>query len=647
MDKLSKDNNWFLNISDKKYSKKTLKPPLFLTEHIEYLKYMTKEDRYENSRGFNEFYIYQIEVNPKAKIFGLQNNPEEDDLELLEEYLSRIRQLKFKSHWGNGWKMYTKEEILEILRKENPYYITEADFMKKFYKKYNYDGFITEEYAGYEKPFENLCILNIDIIDSVEKVPIDDPEDEFRLDPRLKEEKIKLQEIEKNKIPQDLLSWISPSGKIYNFERPDCHFVFILQNLPLFGFKDKEDFNKFYETSEESLLDYVILRKGWIRVLTQKNRILFDVKDLKSSSKNRIVDYILKFMDKYDIGLDTKIGIDKRIDDDNSDFFELTIEDLFNDELDSRLRESKLKEIYTPSTLWIISPNGESYKVNDEYHEEFIENHPELFNFTKEESRRTRPVELAMNKGWIRVRCFEGVLGFSVNNFSYKHRKLISDWIMENESELANKRISFVDITSKGDVIKSFPWSQRWDRLQEKTFGKILQEIVTQDYARELAKKAHDDENQKRRGTKKPYWTHTQTVADIVDAFDGSKDQIIAAELHDTQEDTKLLLDVIEDDNDNGNKISNLVMELTNNDNLVKKLGKENYMNDHLVNMSNDALLIKLADFYHNFSDNPGEDQRKRMIKNIKFLIKNRKLDKKCRRIMRSIVSFIKMRGWV
>jgi guanosine-3',5'-bis(diphosphate) 3'-pyrophosphohydrolase len=169
MIKLEKDNNWFLNISDTKLSRRNIRTPLYLTEYLEYIKYMTKEGKYENSKGVNEFYLSQIEIDTNSWIFGLQNNPEEDDLENLEDYLSHIRRLKFQSHesWG---KLYTKSEIIQILAQHKMWYITEADFMKSFYKQYGYDGFVTEENAGYEEPFENLCILNRDKIISVENI---------------------------------------------------------------------------------------------------------------------------------------------------------------------------------------------------------------------------------------------------------------------------------------------------------------------------------------------------------------------------------------------------------------------------------------------------------------------------------------------
>jgi hypothetical protein len=372
--KLDNENNWFLNISGKKLTLKNLKSPLYLTEHIEYIKHMTKEGKYENSKGYNEFYIYQIEVDPSAHIFGLQDNSEEDDIELLEEYLSRIRQLKFQSH--NGWgKSYTKQEILELLPQHKMWYITEAPFMKEFYRRNDYDGFVTEENIGFDTPFKNLCILNIDKISSIELLPIENAEEDWGLD---------------------------------------------------------SNFLKHYNEHIE-------------------NKKLF------------------------------------------------------------------LKE----------------------------------FN----------------------------------------------------------------------NMIK-------------------LNEIKDQSYARELARMAHDDMGQIRRGSGERYWTHTQTVADIVKAYGGNEAQIIAGELHDSLEDTELPLDIIEEDF--SNEIRDIILELTNDEDKIKKLDKENYMNDKLVNLSSKALLVKLADILHNLSSQPKEKQRIRMINNINYLKTHRKLKGNNKELLDSILQFIK-----
>jgi hypothetical protein len=54
-------------------------------------------------------------------------------------------------------------------------------------------------------------------------------------------------------------------------------------------------------------------------------------------------------------------------------------------------------------------------------------------------------------------------------------------------------------------------------------------------------------------------------------------------------------------------------------------MGKEAYMTEKLMKLSNEALLIKLADMLANITDHPNEAQEVRMLHNISALIANRK----------------------
>jgi len=62
--------------------------------------------------------------------------------------------------------------------------------------------------------------------------------------------------------------------------------------------------------------------------------------------------------------------------------------------------------------------------------------------------------------------------------------------------------------------------------------------------AKQFAQEAHD--GQVRKYTGLPYVTHTEEVAQIVDNYNGSKEMIAAALLHDTVEDTSVTLQDIE-----------------------------------------------------------------------------------------------------
>ena len=54
-------------------------------------------------------------------------------------------------------------------------------------------------------------------------------------------------------------------------------------------------------------------------------------------------------------------------------------------------------------------------------------------------------------------------------------------------------------------------------------------------------------------------------------------------------------------------------------------MGKEAYMTEKLMKLSNEALLIKLADMLYNISDHATEAQEVRMLHNVAALIANRK----------------------
>lgn len=144
------------------------------------------------------------------------------------------------------------------------------------------------------------------------------------------------------------------------------------------------------------------------------------------------------------------------------------------------------------------------------------------------------------------------------------------------------------------------------------------------EFARQYAMIAHDDMGQRRKATGEPYHKHPQGVADLLEAYGASEICCIAAELHDTVEDTEVNIQMLEDIF--GSEIAELISELTNSKDL-DGLNKEEYMNKKLLNLSSDALTVKLADFIYNKKDRPRQNQLERMNKNIKFLIHHRKLN--------------------
>lgn len=110
------------------------------------------------------------------------------------------------------------------------------------------------------------------------------------------------------------------------------------------------------------------------------------------------------------------------------------------------------------------------------------------------------------------------------------------------------------------------------------------------------AEKAHEGQMRKFSGL--PYFSHPKGVAGLIEEVRTSESLVIASLLHDVIEDTDRTYGDIVDLF--GYKIADLVLELTSDPIEQKKLGKKIYLGIKMVNMSNDALLVKLADRLHN-----------------------------------------------
>ena len=99
---------------------------------------------------------------------------------------------------------------------------------------------------------------------------------------------------------------------------------------------------------------------------------------------------------------------------------------------------------------------------------------------------------------------------------------------------------------------------------------------------------------QKRKGTKEAYIHHPERVVYILSLYDEDIDILTAAMLHDTIEDTHTNAHDIY--TEFGNRIGELVEELTIDPYAKKILGKKKYLAESMNKMSNDAFTIKLAD---------------------------------------------------
>lgn len=139
-------------------------------------------------------------------------------------------------------------------------------------------------------------------------------------------------------------------------------------------------------------------------------------------------------------------------------------------------------------------------------------------------------------------------------------------------------------IVSNADLLK--------DLLRADYTGKIKEAFV-------FAQKKH--KGQVRRFDSSPYVFHPLRVANSVLHHGGEQDQIIAALLHDTLEDTQtsyLEIKILF-----GKKVADLVSELTSNKEEIKAQGKIKYLTKRFNKMSSSALLVKLCDRLDNVSD--------------------------------------------
>jgi len=109
--------------------------------------------------------------------------------------------------------------------------------------------------------------------------------------------------------------------------------------------------------------------------------------------------------------------------------------------------------------------------------------------------------------------------------------------------------------------------------------------------ARDLALVAH--QGQTRKGSGVPYFTHPEAVAQLLEATGESKAVVAAAYLHDVLEDTDESIDHFPAD------VVTIVTKLTH------KGGYKNSKVDAVMKLEGDrdAIVIKLADRLHNFSD--------------------------------------------
>jgi len=126
--------------------------------------------------------------------------------------------------------------------------------------------------------------------------------------------------------------------------------------------------------------------------------------------------------------------------------------------------------------------------------------------------------------------------------------------------------------------------------------------------ARAFAKTFHRATGMKRKFDGTPYFTHPNRVAQTIKELTSDHQLVMAAFLHDVVEDTPATIALIT--KNFGKRVSGLIGELSSNPSVLGmykeqygSLGKARYLTQKMNAMSDQALLIKLADRLDNVSD--------------------------------------------
>jgi len=151
----------------------------------------------------------------------------------------------------------------------------------------------------------------------------------------------------------------------------------------------------------------------------------------------------------------------------------------------------------------------------------------------------------------------------------------------------------------------------------------------------EYAKDKH--EGQTRRGTGEPYIVHPIRVAKKALELNLSQEIVIAGLLHDVIEDTDSTFQEIY--NIFGGDIVIIVKNLTSDEDMIKTLGKNDYLKFKMKNMDEESFILKLIDRLDNIQDNPREKYVKDTLNLMDYLITNREITNSSYIIIKDIIN--------
>ena len=175
-----------------------------------------------------------------------------------------------------------------------------------------------------------------------------------------------------------------------------------------------------------------------------------------------------------------------------------------------------------------------------------------------------------------------------------------------------------------------------------KSFDEILDEAII------FATIKHKGQTRK---DNTPYIKHPLSVSlNVLTYYDGDdlETVLISSLLHDTLEDTTATKEEIV--TKFGDKVYQMVNELTSDKTVQNTIGKEKYLSIKMTNMSEDALTVKLCDRLDNVCDLVNTDNinfRKKYIKEtygiINFLLDNRALSPVQLILIKEILAYLKL----
>lgn len=152
-----------------------------------------------------------------------------------------------------------------------------------------------------------------------------------------------------------------------------------------------------------------------------------------------------------------------------------------------------------------------------------------------------------------------------------------------------------------------------------------------------FAHQKHD--GQLRRGSGDVYITHPLAVSYILAAFKRSKrlvELLVVALLHDCLEDSDATYEEIK--NRFSKFVADLVLELSNDEEEMARVGKLEYHTRKLMVMTSYGLLIKLADRLHNVSDHPTPKMLRDTLELMARISAGRKLSKTHKALIAEII---------